>query len=132
MKYFLLGVVVAILAAMTWRMFSSFSSDARALVFGFGLCAVFVPGVVLLALAAGKGSTSRREYDDDDDDDDDYTPRTVNVYITTNNTTHNTDNRRLTVHSPAGGMPLIEDRQREIQAQRSGRVFRVVGEREEL
>lgn len=49
-------------------------------------------------------------------------PQTVNNY---------TDNRSVTIHTPAaGGMPLLADREREVQAQQGGRVFRVVGERE--
>jgi hypothetical protein len=49
------------------------------------------------------------------------------------NNTYN-DNRSVTIHTGAQGgqgMPLIADRQMEIQAQQGGRVFRVVGEREE-
>lgn len=50
----------------------------------------------------------------------------------TNNYTYN-DNRQMTIATtPDGGLPLIADRQREIQvAQQRERVFKVVGKREE-
>ena len=48
-------------------------------------------------------------------------PQTVNNYHAPS----------VTIHAPAGGMPLLADREREIQTQRGGRVFRVVGERED-
>lgn len=121
MKQFSLGVGLVLLAFLTWRMVTSLSSDALAL--GVGVVFGVLAGVptALLVLAS-----SRRQGRDDDDDDDD--PRTVtvtqNFYVT--------DNRRqLTIHAPAGGMPLLADREREVAAQRERR-FVVVGEREEL
>ena len=119
MKQFSFGVGLVLLAFLTWRMVTSLSSDALAMAVGvvFGLFAV-VP-TTLLVLAS-----SRRQAQRDDDDDDD--PRTVtvtqNFYVT--------DARQLTIHPPAA-MPLLADREREVQAQRERR-FMVVGEREEL
>lgn len=49
-------------------------------------------------------------------------PQVVNNY---------TDNRSVTIHKPVASVPSIYDRQRQVAAERSGRVFRVVGEREE-
>jgi hypothetical protein len=102
----------------------------------------------LLVLASGR---VRNSHDDEDDDEDirreaaayykgigqpfpyqppvivlaapvEQQPQVVNNY---------TDNRSVTIHAGAQAMPLLADREREVQAQRGGRVFRVVGEREE-
>ena len=131
MKQFSFGVGLVLLVFLTWRMVTSLSSDALGMALGvvFGLLAA-VPSVLLVL--ASQRRQARREsgyYDDDGDDE----QRTVtNFFLITNNTT-NTDNRSVTIHTPAPqGMPLIADRQREIQSGQGGRVFRVVGEREEL
>ena len=122
MKQFSFGVGLVLLAFLTWRMVTSLSSDALGMAVGvvFGVLAGIPSALLVLA-------SSRRQGRDDDDDDDDA-PRTVtvtqNFYVT--------DNRRqLTIHAPAGGMPLLADREREVAAQRERR-FVVVGEREEL
>lgn len=110
----------ALVGFLAWFMASRLSSDALGMAVGivFGMLAG-VP-TLLLVLASQR---HRRPYDDEDDED------TPAVHITY--TTY-TDNRQLTINPPAaGGMPLIADRQREITARQSGRVFKVVGEREE-
>lgn len=141
MKQFSLGVGLVLLAFLTWRLGSSLSSDALGMAVGvvFGVLAG-VP-TALLVLASQR---QRRPYDDDDDNFCSPTrqtgqpypyqppiivlaapredkPQTVNNY---------TDNRSVTIHT-AQSMPLIADRQREVATQQGGRVFRVVGEREE-
>jgi hypothetical protein len=108
---------LCVLGWLTWKVGSSLSSDALGMAVGivFGLLAS-VPGV--LVVLAIQQQQLERECDAE--------PQTVNVYVITNNTTHNT------THNTGGqGMPLLADRQREIQAQHSGRVFKVVGERGE-
>ena len=121
MKQFSLGVGLVLLAFLAWRMVTSLSSDALGMGIGivFGMFAGIPSALLVLA-------SSRRQARDEDDDDDD-TPSTVNVYITHNTTN---DHRQLTIHPPAGGMPLLADRERECTAQRERR-FVVVGEREE-
>ena len=121
MKQLAMLVGLCLFGWMTWRVGTSLSSDALGLAVGvvFGVLAGIPSALLVLA---GQRRRERREYDDDDDD-------TPVVYITHNNYT---DNRQLTINTtPAGGMPLLTDRQREIQAERSGRVFKVVGERAE-
>lgn len=119
MKQFAMVVGLGILAFLTWRLTMSLSSDALAMGVGvvFGLLAG-VPSV-LLVLASQRRQAQREEDEDDGD-----TPNTVNIYIT-----HNTDNRQLTINTGAQAMPLLADREREVQAQRERR-FLVVGERE--
>ena len=120
MKRLAMVVLLVILVWMTWRLGTSLSSDALGMAVGvvFGVLAGVPTALLVLA-------SSRRQAQRDDDDD---APRTVtvtqNFYVT--------DNRRqLTIHPPAGGMPLLCDREREVAAQRERR-FVVVGEREEL
>ncbi len=139
MKQFSLGMGLVIFAFMCWRLATSLSSDAMAMGVGvvFGLLAA-VPSVLLVL--ASQRRQSRRE-DDDDDDYRSYGQRQSLPYQPpiivlaapvgdkpqTVNNTYN-DNRQVHVGST---MPLLADREREVQAQRGGRVFRVVGEREE-
>ena len=119
------------------------SSDALGMAMGvvFGVLAG-VP-TALLVLASQR-QQSRRPHDDDDDyraeaqrylQPPPYQPPVIVLVApqeqqpqTVNNNTYN-DNRQVHVGST---MPLLADREREVQAQRGGRVFRVVGEREEL
>lgn len=142
MKHFLLGVMVAAVVGLAWFMMSRLSSDALGMAVGlvFGVLAGIPSALLVLA------SSRRRERDDDDDDNyraeaarysertqycqppvivlaapREQQPQTVNNY-------NYTDNRQVHVGSP---MPLLADREREVQAQRGGRVFKVVGEREE-
>lgn len=116
MKQLAMLVGLCLFGWMTWRVGTSLSSDALGLAVGvvFGVLAGIPSALLVLA---GQRRRERREYDDDDDD-------TPVVYITHNNYT---DNRQLTINTGAQGMPLLTDRQREITAQRSGRVFKVVG-----
>lgn len=120
MKHFLLGVMVAGVVGLAWFMMSRLSSDALGMGVGvlFGMLAG-IPSALLVV------ASSRRRERDDDDTDTDNRPVTI-VY----NTTHNTDNRQLTINTGAQGMPLLADREREVAAQRERR-FVVVGEREE-
>lgn len=139
MKHFLLGVMVAAVVGLAWFMMSRLSSDALGMAAGvlFGMLAGIPSALLVLA------SSRRRERDDDDDDyraeaarylerpqyyqppvivlaaPREQQPQTVNNY-------NYTDNRQVHVGS---SMPLIEDRQREVQAQRERR-FVVVGDRE--
>ena len=93
----------------------------------------FLIVVVMLFALRGESSSipAQRRHDEE------YAPvgnvyvvlQTTNNYTTYNEHEHYHDNRSITVQGPQG-MPLIADRQREIQ-QQEGRVFRVVGEREE-
>jgi len=146
MKQLAMVAGVALVGFLAWFMLSQLSSDALGMAVGvvFGVLAGIPSALLVLA--------SSRPHDDDDDDDDDYgeasllrtwhqpfpyqppvivlaapvedKPQVVNNY---------TDNRSVTIHAPGNAqtMPLITDRQREIAAERGGRVFRVVGEREE-
>lgn len=139
----LIGVMLAAVVALFVFMLSRLSSDALGLAVGvmFGVLAG-IPSA-LLVLASSRHQP-RRPYDDDDDDDYgeesllrtwhqpyqppvivlaapvEQQPQTVNNY-------NYTDNRQVHVGSP---MPLLADREREVAAQRGGRVFKVVGERE--
>ena len=138
-----LGLVAgaALVGLLAWFMLTHLSSDALGMAIGFVFGVLAGIPAALLVLA-----TSRRPARDDDDDEDDYReqarrypepysyqppvivlaapmaqePQTVNNYHAPS----------VTIHAPAGGMPLLADREREIQTQRGGRVFRVVGERE--
>ena len=116
MKQLAMLVGLCLFGWMTWRVGTSLSSDALGLAVGvvFGVLAGIPSALLVLA---GQRRRGRREYDDDDAD-------TPVVYITHNNYT---DNRQLTINTGAPTMPLLTDRQREITAQRSGRVFKVVG-----
>lgn len=107
----------ALVGFLAWLLASRLSSDALGMAVGllFGMLAG-VP--TLLLMVASQKRQTRREDDDD----------TPVVHITYNTYT---DNRQLTVNTSAPAMPLLADRQREIDAQRGGRVFKVVGEREE-
>jgi len=142
-----LGVMwagAALVGFLAWFMAAHLSSDALGMAVGvvFGVLAGIPAALLVLA-------TSRRRERDDEYDADRHAlpppyvqgppypyqppvivlaglvaqePQTVNNY---------TDNRSVTIHTPAaGGMPLLADREREIH-QQGGRVFRVVGEREE-
>ena len=122
MKQFSLVVGLVLLAFLTWRMVTSLSIDALAMAVGvvFGVLAGVPTALLVLASSRRQGR--------DDDDDDDQAPQTLNVYITHNTTN---DHRQLTIHPPAGDMPLLCDREREVTAQRERR-FVVVGEREEV
>ena len=141
-----LGLVagVALVAVLGGSMLTRLSSDALGMAIGvmFGVLAGIPSALLVLA-------TSRRRDRDDEYDADRHAlpppyvqgppypyqppvivlaglvaqePQTVNNY---------TDNRSVTIHTPAaGGMPLLADREREVRAQQGGRVFRVVGEQE--
>lgn len=151
----LVGAMAGIVVTLFIYMLSSLSSDARGLAIGvlFGVLAG-VPSA-LLVLASSRKPT----YADEDDDDIDYDqlrrrdmrrlrqqqgerqlgqpfpyqppvivlaapveqPQVVNY----------TDNRSVTIHQPVSSVPSIYDRQRQVAAERSGRVFRVVAQREE-
>lgn len=141
MKQFSLGVGLVLLAFLTWRLGSSLSSDALGMAVGvlFGVLAG-IPSALLVAASQRR----RRPYDDDDDDFSPparqagqpypYQPPVIVLAAPREDkpqVVNNYDNRSVTIHSGAQGMPLLADRQREIAAQRGGRVFRVVGEREE-
>jgi len=137
----LIGVMVAAVVGLAWFMMSRLSSDALGMAAGvvFGVLAGIPSALLVLA------SSRRRERDDDDDDyraeaarylerSQYYQPPVIVLAApreqqpqTVNNNTYN-DNRQVHVGSP---MPLLVDREREVQAQRGGRVFKVVGEREE-
>lgn len=143
-----LGLCVAGIVA--WLLGSRLSSDALGMAVGvvFGVLAG-IPSA-LLVLASGR---VRNSHDDEDDYEDirreaaayykgigqpfPYQPPVIVLAApreqqpqTVNNNTYN-DNRSVTIHAGAQAMPLLADREREVQAQRGGRVFRVVGEREE-
>lgn len=122
MKQLAMVVGLSVFGVLAWLLGSRLSSDALGMAVGllFGVLAG-VP-TLLLVLASQRHQPRRDDADDDD------TP----VMHITYNVTHNTDNRQLTINTtPAQSMPLLTDRQREMAAQRSGRVFKVVGEREE-
>ena len=106
MKQLAVVVGLCVFGLLAWLLGSRLSSDALGMAVGllFGVLAG-IP-TALLVLASGR---NRRPYDDDDDD-------TPVVHVTCN-VTNNTDNRQLTINTGAQGMPLIADRQREIQAQ---------------
>ena len=136
-----LGLVagVALVAVLGVYMMTRLSSDALGMAVGFVFGVLAGIPAALLVLA-----TSRpRERDDDDDDYREqarrypeplpYQPPVIvlaGLVAQEPQTVNYTDNRSVTIHAPAGGMPLLADREREIQTQRGGRVFRVVGERE--
>ena len=141
MKQLSIAAGLCILGWLTWRLSMSLSSDALGMAVGvvFGVLAGIPSALLVLAT-----SSRRRERDDGDDYRREAArylerppyyqppvivlaaplerqPQTVNNY---------TDNRSVTIHTPAQGgqtMPLIADRQTEVQAQQGGRVFRVVG-----
>lgn len=140
-----LGLVVgaALVAVLGVYMMTRLSSDALGMAIGvmFGVLAGIPAALLVLA-------TSRRRDRDDEYDADrhalpppygqvppySYQPPVIVLaapMAQEPQTVNYTDNRSVTIHAPAGGMPLLADREREVQAQRSGRVFRVVGEREE-
>ena len=151
MAKILVGVMAGIVVTLFIYMLSSLSSDARGLAIGVLFAVLAGVPSALLVLAS-----SRRQEDDDDLKEwgnvDDFRewqrqqqgeralppypyqppvivlaapveqPQVVNNY---------TDNRSVTIHQPVSSVPSIYDRQRQVAAERSGRVFRVVGEREE-
>ena len=139
-----LSIVVGlcILGFLTWRLGMSLSSDALGMAVGlvFGVLAGIPSALLVLA------SSRRRERVDDDDDDyrqeaarylerpQYYQPPVIVLAAPMEQqpqTVNNYNAPSVTIHTPAaGGMPLLADREREVQAQRSGRVFRVVGEPE--
>lgn len=144
MKQLTVVVGLCILGFLTWRLGSALSSDALGMAVGvlFGVLAGIPSALLVLA------SSSRRERDDDDDDDDYrreaaqylkcppyYQPPVIVLAAPVEDkpqTVNNYHAPSVTIHTPAaGGMPLLADREREVAAQRGGRVFRVVGERED-
>ncbi len=136
-----LGLVAgaALVGFLAWFMLTRLSSDALGMAVGFVFGVLAGIPAALLVLA-----TSRRQNRDDDDADYreqarrypeplPYQPPIIVLaapMAQEPQTVNYTDNRSVTIHAPAGGMPLLADREREIQTQRGGRVFRVVGERE--
>ena len=136
---------LCILGFLTWRLGMSLSSDALGMAVGvvFGVLAGIPSALLVLA------SSRRRDRDDEYDDDRHalpppyvqgppypYQPPVIVLAAPMEqqpqvvNNTYNAPS--VTIHTPpAGGMPLIADRQREIATGQGGRVFRVVGEREE-
>ena len=120
----------ALVGFLAWFMASRLSSDALGMAVGllFGVLAG-IP-TALLVLASGRHQ-SRRPYDAADADCREEAEQYLRPVTINYNVTHNTDNRQLTVNTGAQGMPLLADRKREIDAKRSGRVFKVVGERQE-
>lgn len=145
MTKILVGLMAAAVVALFVFMLTRLSSDALGMAVGvvFGVLAGIPSALLVLA-------SSRRRPDDDDDDDDyradyhtlqrqgeralppyPYQPPIIVLAAPVADKPQVVNNGSMTVHSGAQAMPLIADRQREVAAQRGGRVFRVVGEREE-
>ncbi len=139
MKQLSIAAGLCILGWLTWRLSMSLSSDALGMAVGvvFGVLAGIPSALLVLA-------TSRRQNRADDDADYreqarrypeplPYQPPIIVLaapMAQEPQTVNYTDNRSVTIHAPAQGgqtMPLIADRQTEVQAQQGGRVFRVVG-----
>ena len=145
--------MAAAVVALFVFMLSRLSSDALGMAIGvvFGVLA----GIPSALLVLASSRRNQRPYDVDDYKEDYHTlerfdqrqgeralpaypyqppvivlaapveqkPQVVNNY---------TDARSVTIHTGgASSVPTIYDRQREVAAQRGGRVFRVVGESEE-
>ena len=107
-------VIAAVLTVIAGYVASRLSSDALGMAVGIVFGALACVPISLLVLAGERRQVRRDGYYDDDADDD--TPHTVNNFFVV---TNNNDNRQLTINTtPAQGMPLLADREREIQAQR--------------
>lgn len=142
MTKLLVGGMLAAVVLLAAFMLSRLSSDALGMAMGvvFGMLAGIPSALLVLA------SSRRQERDDDDDDyrrdaarylerPSYYQPPVIVLaapMAQEPQTVNNYHAPSVTIHTPpAQGMPLIADRQREVATQQGGRVFRVVGEREE-
>lgn len=141
MKLFAILMMAVLAVILFVFMLLSLSSDARGLALGvvFGVLAGVPTALLVLA-------SSRRQADDDDDKlyyrplqgERDlppypYQPPVIVLAAPVEQppvATNYTDNRSVTIHAPVSSVPTIADRQRQIAAQ-GGRVYRVVGQREE-
>lgn len=150
MTKILAGAMVAAVVALFLFMLTRLSSDALGMAVGvvFGVLAGVPSALLVLA-------SSRRQEDDDDLKEwgnvdgfrewqrqqqgeralppYPYQPPVIVLAAPVEQppVVNYTDACSVTIHKPVNAVPTIADRQRQIAAQRGGRVFRVVGEREE-
>ena len=139
MKQLSVVVVLMVGGVLVWLLGSRLSSDALGMAVGmtFGMLAGIPTALLVLV--------SQRRCNRDDDYDSEqhripppycqpYQPPVIVLAAPREQqptTVNNYDNRSVTIHTGVQGMPLLADRQREIQQQASGRRFKVVGETEE-
>jgi hypothetical protein len=133
MKQAIVVLGLVIFGALTWRLGTSLSSDALGMAVGvvFGVLAGIPTALLVMA-----SERRRRPYDDDDDD---ATGRALDRTLAANYYPRPVPYQPpvIVLVAPPSGPPPIAQREAEIQRYQGqppaqqGRVFRVVGEREE-